>query len=228
MRMIRISKTIRTSEATPITNGTCERSCSPSLITPTEDIMANQIFIMPLIGTGSRFNPTRPKYQMPAGYSQIRDGLAFMAIVVSASDYGPTFAPFDDVFVFPTDLDAPVTEDFQDRLNAFMGDFDFGVYPRGDEASYRVVIRRLGHWFLIAQRMQGNGGFNLESYGLNTTLDSIPLVESQSFIQSLIDLQVDHSDVKWDMTFQQAFYTVCTQFDTREIAGFERGVYGSP
>lgn len=190
--------------------------------------MANQIFIMPIIGSGSRFNPTRPKYSMPAGSSQVRDGNALVTIVVTSAEYAPTFQTFGDVFAFPptAELDQEVTSEFEDDINDFMGDFDFGIPPRGDESSYRVLMRRLAHWFLTAQRMQANGGFNLEAYPLTTRLDSIPFVEFGSFISSLKDLNVNTDLIDQSMTFQEAFYAVCEQFDDREVAGLEQGVYG--
>lgn len=190
--------------------------------------MANQIFIMPIIGSGSRFNPTRPKYSMPAGSSQVRDGNALVTIVVTSAEYAPTFQAFGDVFAFPpsAELDQEVTPQFEEDINDFMVDFDFGIPPRGDEPSYRVLMRRLAHWFLTAQRMQANGGFNLEGYPLNTVLINLPSVEFQSFIKSLQDLGVDTSLIESEMTLQEAFYSVCEQFDDREVAGLERGVYG--
>lgn len=187
--------------------------------------MATQVFIMPMIGTGTRVNPLRVKYSMTAS-SCIRDGIHPIALVATYSEYHETFDDFGDVFAFPVDLDRDPTGEFFEALDEFMDDRDFGVHAFGDEDSYRVVIRRLAGWFLIAQRMNANGGFNLESYLTTQRLDEIPLVESQAFIQSLRDLQLDVSAVQPSMSIAQAFYAICEQFDGRIVEGLESAVYG--
>ncbi len=187
--------------------------------------MPTQIFLMPIIGTGSRTNPTRPKYSM-LGSSQLRDGLAMITMVATSAENSVSFAEFDDVFAFPLDLDAEVSAEFEDDINDFMIDNNFGIPVRGDEGTYRVLMRRLAGWFQIAQRMQINGGYNLEAYDSGVTLDSVPFVESAAFLKSMQDLDINISEIETDQSFGAAFWQICNQFDDRRVAGMEDNVFG--
>lgn len=196
---------------------------------PAEEAMTIRFYVLPIErdGTGilrwpkyfaSRFNGG---VGITADRNLIDYGLIDEGVLVAnLGDADQAFlAAQPDVFAFPVDLDATMSQSEQITLTNLLETAQVPAQWLSGQQTYRSVLRTLTGMFLYMQRVSAILGVDPTTLGvaLNTQWRNLPPALQTALQQAAVDLGYDFGGVNNNTTLRNVLKAMADQWGTRPI-----------
>jgi hypothetical protein len=167
-----------------------------------------------------RRDPDPPGLTSP--WSMIDYGLIDQAVLVSdITDPDRTsLVAQADVYEFPLDLDANMTQQQQSTLTTFLETKVIPAQWLSGTQTFRSVLRTITGVFLYIQRISGILGVDpmtISGVTLNTQYRNLPADFSAALSQAASDLDYDFSGVRNNTTLRNILKSMADQWGARPI-----------
>ena len=182
--------------------------------------MATQLYLVPIIGTGTDVDPRRPKYS-DAGLPLDSSVVTWSAmdfgnepIMLVATETNAALAAETDVLQIPLDLDQNLTAGAVTAAQTYLEGMNIPADWITTAFTFRRVVRLLACMFQIWQVCQGLGMGKLFGGGvtLSTTFGSLPAGTRALLLQAAQQLNFDTSSLSGASTIRQIIKALMVQF----------------
>jgi len=182
-----------------------------------------RIYIMPLIGDGSRENPRRPKYRdLADGFGSIRygeEGIVLCAFRLTQESHD-IIKVDPDVMALPEDIDTTMSQNAVDIAQAFLEDNYIPGNWISTNNTFRQVLRVTAGCFLYTQRYVRLAGVEkifLTGIDLSTIISSIAADKRNIMMQAADSLNINYSTVTGTWTLRQMLKHFADQWSNDPI-----------
>lgn len=185
--------------------------------------MAVRVYLVPIIGTGTRQDPRRAKYfaGVIPNFAMMDYGLEPVGLVAAdvTTAQNTSISANADVTTIPANLDAApsggaltATKNALESLNIPAG------WVNGTQ-TYRDILRIVAQIFQLAQRIKGLGGDRLFPAGvtLATQFQDLPSAYRQVLIDAATSFGWDISSLSGTNTLRVIFKTLADQWGNTPI-----------
>jgi hypothetical protein len=194
--------------------------------------MANRLYIVPRIGTGTHDDPYRAKYfgdgTVPERYSATYYGfepLAFVVADLSAADQA-TITAFTDARILPTDLSQNLTGAQVTATSSYLEGVGIPAGWITTSLTWTQVLRVILGIFSFMQRMSvlysdANGGAHVSIFGGGATLDStfgsLPTAVRTAMIAAAQDQGISTAGLQAGTTIRVILKALGDNYVTRPV-----------
>lgn len=180
--------------------------------------MTWRIYIVPVVGVGTRDDKRRAKYFSGSGISFGAMDYGLDPVMIVAADVTPeqhtTIAANADVLSAPEDIDATMTAGAVNAAQTFLELLNIPAEWINTSLTYRQTLRVVAGMFQFAQRWHGLGGGRIFASGvaLTTRFDQLPLEARNRLVATAQSFNWDTSVLSGTNTLRQILKFVADQW----------------